>query len=219
MVQDPVFQANFWLRLLDDREAEKLNGKTFAEKIKAIHALCGYRGDTLVLRNWAYLDFFAAPFTQAVTNKLATIEALNKHFNFRQIVTVRHPMDQWLSWQHYQGVADSSSHTFSEFIDACHNFKWQTSGIPFVRYEDFVEKPQAVMQKICCTLDLNYDPVFQDRWPYYHQITGDDNDRISGNWTISPKPKRRPEAALLKESEANNKYRDLLNFYKYTGQC
>ncbi len=216
MVLDPVFQASFWLRLLNDTSAEQLYEASFAEKIKAIYVLATARGETLVLRNWAYLDFFALPFTPIASNELTTTNTLNKYFEIKQIVTVRHPMDQWLSWCDYQGSAKADDFTFQEFINACCEFKNQTKNMPCIHYEDFIAKPQPVMQKICQHLELQFDPIFSKRWPYYHQITGDDNDRASGDWSIAPRPRRQSGDGLQAEALSNEKYLNLLQHYDYS---
>jgi hypothetical protein len=202
-VLDPVFQASFWLRLFNDKTANQLSDKSFAEKIKTIDSCIKNRGDKLIIRNWAYPDFFATPFWEKVPNQLSTCEVLKDHFELKQLVTVRHPMDQWLSWCAYKGTEKATAYTFHTFIDSCCEFQKRTNDIPFIRYEDFVEAPGIVMQDICEHLDLKYDPIFLQRWPYYHQITGDDNDRASGNWSISPRPRRIPDTELEAEAMKN----------------
>lgn len=215
MVFDPAFQASFWLRLLSEEAANQLRGASFTEKIKTIHLYAMNRGEALIIRNWAYLDFFARPFADAPTKKLATAIALENDFELRQVVTVRHPMDQWLSWRAYGGTAKAEYFTFQAFIDACLDFHDQTRNIPCIRYEDFVADPRQSMKELCAGLDLNYDPIFLERWPYYHQITGDDNDRSSGNWSISPRPKRIPDANLMAQASDNENYFRLLTHYDY----
>lgn len=215
MVLDPVFQASFWLRLLSEKTANQLSDASFAEKIKAIHLFAMNRGEKLILRNWAYLDFFALPFTAKPTNELATVKALRDYFELKQVVTVRHPMDQWLSWCAYRGSAKANDFTFQAFIDACFEFQKQTDDIPCIRYEDYVADPKRMMRELCQHLDLEFDPIFLRRWPYYHQITGDDNDRASGDWSISPRLRRTPSEALIAEARGNEKYIRLLEHYGY----
>ena len=215
MVLDPVFQASFWLKLLSDSEAKQCEELPFSEKINAIHSLASKRGEKLVLRNWAYLDFFAKPFTPSATNELTTLSAVEEFFSIKQIVTVRHPMDQWLSWCAYKGSAKADDYGFEPFIDACCEFELKTQGMNCIRYEDFVSNPHREMKAICEYLDLEFDPIFLTRWPYYHQITGDDNDRASGDWKIEPKPRRKPDEELLSKANNNPNYQYLLKSYGY----
>ena len=215
IVLDPVFQANFWLRLLKEPEADRLKDASFRDKIKAVHAAATARGDHLILRNWAYLDFFALPFADRPTNQLMTARELEQDFAIREMVTVRHPLDQWLSWCAHGGAAKASDFTFAQFAEACVRFLDRTSALPFVRYEDFVETPQATMRRICDILALEFDTVFMDRWPYYHQITGDDNDRGLGGWLIEPRPRRPASQQLLDEAVGNPDYQKLLEYYGY----
>lgn len=216
MALDPVFQASFWLRLMDDAAAKQLSDASFIEKIKAIYALATERGEQLVVRNWAYLDFFARPFQDKASNDLTTAKVLGEEFELKQIVSVRHPMDQWLSWCAYRGRAKASDFTFQEFIDGCCEFRNKTADMPCIRYEDFVSRPRTAMQEICQHLALHFDPIFEKRWPHYHQITGDDNDRASGDWVIGPRPRRLPDVALQAEAMANEKFSSLLQDYGYS---
>ncbi len=215
MVLDPVFQASFWLRLMNDRAAAGLKNAPFDEKIATIAALAETRGETLVLRNWAYFDFFGRPFTAQPGYRLSIVDALAPHFELQQIVSVRHPLDQWLSWINYRGTARAEDFTLSEFLASCLRFHAATAAIPRFRYEDFVAAPQPQLEAICAALSLDYDPVFIERWPYYHQITGDDNDRASGGWRIETRPRRAVPPGLEEELVAIPDYRRLLHLYGY----
>jgi protein O-GlcNAc transferase len=214
-VLDPVFQGTFWLRLLTDEAAALLEDASFAEKIRALHLLASNRGDALVLRNWAYLDFFARPFEEEAGGELSISRELEGGFRLVQVVTVRHPVDQWLSWRCYQGAATAQDFTFAQFVDACRRFRDRTADLPVLRYEDFVREPERRMRELCAALELDFDPRFLRRWPYYHQITGDDNDRASGDWRIAPRPRRAVEPALAAEAAENATLGELLEYYGY----
>ncbi len=216
-VLDPVFQANFWLRLLGEQEARRLKGAPFREKITAVHAAASARGDSLVIRNWAYLDFFALPFADQPTNQLTLARDLEQDFELRQVTTVRHPLDQWLSWCAYRGSAKASDFTFAQFAAACLQFQTQSSALPVIRYEDFTADPHETMRQLCGILVLEFDPEFIKKWPYYHQITGDDNDRASGDWKIESRPRRPVSQQLLDEISGNHDYQTLLQHYGYEG--
>ena len=216
MVLDPTFQASFWLRLLTEKDESRLQTATFLQKIIAIQKSATQRGDALIIRNWAYLDFFAKPFLAEPSNELSTVSALEDEFELLHVVTVRHPIDQWLSWCNYAGSAKAAEFTFADFIDACIRFRDQTCHLPFVKYEDFAESPKVQMKRMCDILELCHDPIFLRRWPHYHQITGDNSGRASSNGKIESLSRRAMGESLTEEALGNPKYLDLLSYYKYT---
>ena len=84
-----------------------------------------------------------------------------------------------------------------------------------VRYEDFVREPERRMRELCRALELDFDPCCLRRWPYYRQITGDDNGRASGDRRIASVPRRAVAPELAAEATENPTYRELLEYYGY----
>jgi hypothetical protein len=215
MVLDPLFQANFWLRLISADEARALCDAPFAEKIAFLNERAEARGDTLVIRGWPYLDFFAEPFLQEPSNRLELADTLSNQFELLEVATVRHPMDQWLSWCRYEGSAKAKAFGFERFVDACMRFSDSTRNMEVVKYEDFVSESDRSMRRICELLELKFDPAYARRWPYYHQITGDDNDRIKGGWKIAPRRRREPDQVLVELASRTSAFAALLENYGY----
>jgi hypothetical protein len=212
---DPVFQASFWLRLMDDEEANELALLDFATKIERIWERASARHDRLVLRDWSYIDFFGRPFLEQPSNELSLGNTLTDTLPLRQIVTLRHPLDQWSSWCGYKGWAQAGAYTLEEFLAGVRRFHAATHHLPRLKYEDFVADPRQAMGWICDALQLNYSDIFMSRWPHYHQITGDDFDWSAGDWKIKPRLRRTPPDDVLKRIQGNADYQYLCEQWAY----
>lgn len=214
-VLNPAFQAHFWQKLLPDQPARELALLPFQDQIEAIWKLASDRGDRLLLRDWSYIDFFARPFLEEATDRFSIVEALRQRYELRRIALVRHPLDQWLSWCNYQGAARADDCGLERFLEKVRLFSSAARDITTVRYEDFVREPEQTMKHLCEALELPFDPVFRRRWYYYHQITGDNHDRVRGAWKIEPRPRREVPEELIERAEANSNYRLLLRMWGY----
>jgi hypothetical protein len=97
---NPLVQAQRWYGLLSSRDLAELRARQgigFVDAIELIHQRAVDAGQRLVIRDWSHLDFTGVPFVANPAFRLLTAEALAGRFELRQICTVRHPLDQWLS--------------------------------------------------------------------------------------------------------------------------
>jgi hypothetical protein len=97
---NPLVQAQRWYGLLSSQDLLDLRARgriAFADAIELIHRRASDSGQRLVLRDWSHLDFTGVPFIAKPAYRLLTADALKGRFDLRQICTVRHPLDQWLS--------------------------------------------------------------------------------------------------------------------------
>ena len=139
--------------------------------IERIDARVRDRGSQLVIRDWTHLDFVAAPFLEEPTNRLSLADALAGRFEITQIGITRHPLDQTESI--LRTWSGESMPPLDTFLTAERRYAELISPIGFVRYEDFVAGPDAVLGEICDRLDIEFDPDYRDRWRHYTTITGD----------------------------------------------
>lgn len=170
---NPVTQADGWLRV-DVQAMLATRPRPFnlswVECIKLIHGGVKEQGRDLLVRDWSHIDFNGVPMAQP-TYTLTTADFLAKQFDLRQVFTVRHPIDQWLSTTKLavmQENLDIEAYLrgylkFAEFAVHGH----------CVKYEDFTANPEAACEAMCETLGLKYDPGFIDKWASYDKITGD----------------------------------------------
>jgi hypothetical protein len=80
---------------------------------------------------------------------------LCRRFLVRSVVTVRNPIDSYLSLLH-NGWVHFKPATFEEYCCRYMRFLDDHADVPVLRYEDFVEAPQRVMQRMCHALDLPF---------------------------------------------------------------
>lgn len=213
---NPLVQAQRWYGLLSSQDLAQLRARGrvgFVHAIELIHQRSLDAGQRLVIRDWSHLDFTGVPFVANPAHRLLTAEALAGRFQLRQVCTVRHPLDQWLSLRGLAVVQGKL--TLDGYLAGVRRFAEEASEIGFLRYEDFVVDPAAVMKELCRRLELRFDRHFLDRWSSYAFVTGDVSGSRSG-FEIRPAPRRPVELDLFKSLEANRDYRITLELLGYS---
>jgi hypothetical protein len=209
---DPLFQAQYWYKLLSAAEAQALRdgGADAAARITAIAARAAERGETLVLRGWNHLDFMGRPFIEAPTGRLALTEALGDAFRIVETTTVRHPAAQWLSWERF--VPDSGL-SLAAFMAGVRAFAEAAAGIGFLRYEDFCANPDAALEELCWRLELDFDREYAHRWFFCRTVSGD----LDGlhRYRIEPVGPPRLPAEIAEAFAGNADYRRALELLGY----
>ena len=97
---NPLVQAQRWYGLLSSQDLTELKARGrvgFADAIELIRRRAEECSQRLVIRDWSHLDFTGVPFVARPAHRLLTAEALAARYELRQVCTVRHPLDQWLS--------------------------------------------------------------------------------------------------------------------------
>jgi hypothetical protein len=212
---NPLIQAQRWYGLLSTHDLVELKARGrvgFVDAIELIRRRAEDCSQRLVIRDWSHLDFTGVPFVPKPAHRLLTAEALASRYDLRQVCTVRHPLDQWLSLSKLavmQGHIDLAA-----FLTGYRRFAEVAVGIGFQRYEDFTAAPAAAMKALCSSLQLKFDRHFAERWREYTFVTGD----VSGNrggGEIRPVPRRPVAAGLLTTLAANDDYRASLELLGY----
>jgi hypothetical protein len=213
---NPVIQAQRWFGLLSGQDLADLRARggriRFIDAIELIHRRATEHGQRLVIRDWSHLDFTGVPFVAKPSHRLLTAEALASRFELRQVCTVRHPLDQWLSVS--QLVVVQGRLDLETFLAGYRRFAEHAAEIGFMRYEDFVPKPAPFMKSLCARMHLRFDRHFAGRWYDYTTITGDVSGSRGGA-EIQPVPRRPVKGALLSTLAANEDYRVSLDLLGY----
>ena len=169
-VFDPLFQAEYWFKLLAPEQADQIRALNvpFNERIRLLAVAAKARGSNLVIRDWTHVDFTPwpvadPPYSLSLHNALAPIG------NMLSFSTVRHPIAQWRSWEKYQ----PGSIECADYMLGCRRFAEHAVRTGFIRYEDFLADPEEEMKKICEALKVPLDPGFWKRWFFYYSICGD----------------------------------------------
>lgn len=159
----------------------------------------------LVLRNHTHSEFFSGP-PSSMVNTLGITDCLRSHFQILSAVTVRHPLDSFLSlvnngWdiQFMPNTLDEYCRRYGIFLD-----KYRES--PIFRYEDFCVGPDIFLQRLCAVLRITYCPDYRERLADI-QISG--NSGRSSHEEIKPRPRRPIDSAMKQQADNSLHYRNL----------
>ena len=153
--------------------------------ILALQAAISQQNKILVLRSHSHIDFFCGGLA---AEESMVSRSLRPNAALLELLTVRHPLDSWLSiltngWhQHFAGANFTSfCRRALRMLDAC-------PAMPWLRYEEFSLNPAAALQEIAVVLQL--DPGNNDLRNHdiqAIQLSGDSGRRAD---VISARPRR-----------------------------
>jgi protein O-GlcNAc transferase len=208
---NPLKQAEEWFGLLtldEITELQKQGTENYTNAIALIEQRCKERGATLVLRDWAHLDYTGYPFVTAPGYQPLLYTELAGSFDIIRISTTRDPVTQWQSLIQLNVMHEplkSGVFGLDQYLFGYRKYAELCAETGFVRYEDFLRKPDLAMRKLCEHLEIKFDPGFLKKWPDYKTITGDVANPRSSNKIKMP-PKRPVEPELRKKFLANADY-------------
>ena len=213
---NPIDQASRWFELLTDDDLASIEDPKTAplpELIDLVYRRAEERGASLVIRDWAHLDYVAVPFETEPVNRLSLADALADTYDLRQIAITRHPMEQTEST--FRILPPDNLPTLEHVLTAQRRYAEAAVDIGFVRYEDFVAETDGELRKICDKLELEYDPGYADRWAAYSTITGDTGAADGTETTISLPPRKPPPPEILERLLANSDYQKTCELLGY----
>jgi hypothetical protein len=212
---NPLVQAQRWYGLLSSQDLAELRARgriAFVDAIDLIYRRAADAGQRLLIRDWSHLDFTGVPLVAKPAYRLLTAEALASRFELRQVCTVRHPLDQWLSLRQLAVIHGKLS--LDAYLVGHRRFAEQARDIGFFRYEDFAADPGTIMKELCRRLEVRFDRHFTERWSSYAFVTGDVSGS-RGGYQIKPVPRRAAEPGLLDQLAASADYRTSLELLGY----
>lgn len=159
-------------------------------------------GTHLILRDHAHSQFCRDDTDH--TSRPTLLEMLSPHFAMRSVVTVRHPLDSFLSLDRHGWIAFSPG-TLNAYAERYEAFLDRYRGIAVIRYEDFVSSPETVAREMCELLALPFSAFAAELTPLI-QISGD-SGRNEG--PIAQRPRRPVPEPIEEERSASSAYRAL----------
>lgn len=119
------------------------------------------RGSYLVLRDHSHGKY---TYGEDIGSYPGLRDFLSDAYDLRSAVTVRDPIDSYLSlrrngWVHCQPA------TFDEYCRRMLVFLDDHAGVPLIRYEDFITDPQKGGSALCRALALPFNPDFPHLMP------------------------------------------------------
>jgi hypothetical protein len=155
-------------------------------------------GGHLVLRDHAHSQFC---WGDNICQRDSFLEVVQSRFPVRSVVTIRHPLDSYLSLRQRNWLSFAPQ-TLEEYSRRYMVFLDEYRGVDLFRYEDFVADPETEMQAICSVLELPFDPSFQDLFSLVH-LSGDSGRTGT---IIKERPRRPVSEAVAQECQSSETY-------------
>lgn len=186
---------------------EEVIGDVFLAGLEPLLADCRGRGRRLVLRDHAHSQFCHgdAPHDRPTLRAL-----LMRRYPVRSVVTVRHPLDAYLSlvnnsWLHFTpDTLDEYARRNLAFLDAY-------EGVEIFRYEDFLTAPEPQLRDICKVLDLPFAGV-QAELVALMPLTGDSG---RGGHGLQIRPRRPVPDDIAAAARSSKRYISLCDRLGY----
>jgi hypothetical protein len=216
---DPLRQAKDWFNLFTEAEFTEFSNEepiAFAKAIGMIEQRCAARGDVLVLRDWGHLDYTGHPFVTP-TYRPQLYTALADQYDILRLSTTRDPIAQWQSLVRLdvmQPPLRSGAFKLSDFLAGYRKYAELCVVTGFVRYEDFLRRPELQVRRICDHLQIKFDAGFIKKWAGYETITGDIGNLRHGG-KINRKPMPTVDLALRRQFLANDDYHRICKLLGY----
>lgn len=182
--------------------------KVFTAAIATLHAELSAQGRHLCIRSHPHSQFHTGA---SIRPRPSTHSLLARAAPVRAVLTVRHPLDSFVSlrrarWVHFEpDTPEAYAQRYLAFLDAHQD-------IEILTYERFVTEPEASAQWLCERLALSYDPAFPERM---QQVWLSGNSGRAGA-RITPRERRPIAQDVLDAARASQAFRDLCERLDYT---
>jgi hypothetical protein len=188
-------------------EQETLAKNVFIASIETIEKHVRQTGAVLVLRDHTHSDYCIG---KDIANSPAIKSILQEKFRIKSLLTIRDPIDAYLSlvkkdWVHF------SPANFDEY---CRRFIKMLSHYPeakICKYEDFVDDPIWFMQDICEYWELPFSDYFTSIFGIAN-VSGDSGRKSE---TIQKMERRPISNDLQKEIESSENYKTISKLFNY----
>lgn len=201
---DLVFLLRHSLRPADDTTIVA----AFLAGLEAAKSGIEGRGQHLILRDHAHSQFCLPGINPA--NRPTLREMLATRFRLRSVLTVRHPLDSFLSLRTNRWIQFDPA-SLEEYATRYIAFLSRYDGVPIVLFEDFLADPYLVTQSLCEILDLRYMPFAVDLAGIV-PMTGDSGRKQPG---IQRLPRRPVPEDIEKQRHSGRNYLNLCAKFDY----
>lgn len=196
------------LRQGDSATAPDLVTSLFVQNIRLLRDEQWKSGKHLILRDHSHSHFLSG----GQVADYPTLGAIvGEHFPTHSLVTVRDPIDSYLSMRRQGWHKFFNPSTFEEYCRRYEAFLEAYEGVPIIKYEDFTARPKQNMRRICRILKLTYFQAFEEVFSAF-RFSGDSG---RGGRKIIQHPPREIEEAALREIEASVTYHSLIQRLGY----
>lgn len=187
---------------------DELSRKIFRTEIKVILKHLKLFNKHLVIRDHSHSDYLT---TNLLEGQGTTRKFLAADYNVKAVVTVRHPVDSYLSMQ-LRGWVKFSPPSFDEFCRRYLLFLKYNPTLSLFKYEDFARQPEATIQAISNVLNLKYTPNFIKHFNQ-HKLTG--GSGRSSDEVIRLRQRRSYDEGFAQEVSQSTHYREICRSLNY----
>lgn len=188
--------------------SDRLLGDWFLCNLEFLRRECWLTGRTPVLRAHSHGRVLTG---DAVRSEVPLTHFVANRFPVRALITVRDPVDSWLSMARHGWHREFTPSTFDEYSRRYLLFLKSYGGVKIIKYEDFVADPKSEMQRICKILDLDYYEKFEEVFGGF--MFSGDSGRF-GN-SIEQRPRRVVPKDFYRITEACASYKELVSLLGY----
>lgn len=186
---------------------DALAWKIFVNNIEMANEHVMSFGGHLVLRAHTHSEFCVG---SEIPMGSAIIDRLKESFDLINIITVRNPIDSYLSlnengWVHFEPAS------FDDYCNRLLACLSQFEPSQIFKYEDIVSSPERSLKKIARTLDLPFSESFIDTFSTF-KVTGD-SGRTSD--IISSRERKQLSKDFENEIESSNAFKKISELLDY----
>ncbi|MGR1583427.1 hypothetical protein ACSSNL_18430 [Thalassobius sp. S69A] len=164
----------------------------FLAALQELHNAMAQQARHVVIRDHTHSHFC----DEAPEKRPLLGSVIQQGFETRQIITVRHPLDSYLSLRKMNSATGPVA-TLDGYAARYLMFLNSYPGVDLFRYEDFVIDPDGICQKMSDILELDFNPHWQDTLPIIH-LSGDSGRK---GVRISPRDRRPIDTRTQSELE------------------
>jgi len=181
--------------------------KVFQSEMRVVEKHLRNYGQRLVLREHSHSSFLVG--SESTSTKTIP-QLLDGVSTLVSIVTVRHPIDSYLSLQN-NGWIHFDPATFDEYCHRYLTFLSSNKDAPVYKYENLLESPEDTLQQICDYFEIPYNQDFQD----YLEIVPATGDSGRASIHIGVRERRPVDEALLLEARSSGNFKKLCELLDY----
>jgi hypothetical protein len=156
------------LRASSRGSGSELEIEVFLAGLEALYRQCTKRGLRLVLRDHPHSIYCS---DSAKEDSVCLYNIVSRQHRIVSVVTVRHPLDSYLSLVEHGWVTKRISN-IELYVGAYSKFLDDHADLMRFKYEELVQDPEPIIKKMCEALELPFNPAFNELF-HAHKLSGD----------------------------------------------
>lgn len=157
------------LRQGDSEIPNEIFGQVFIASLHAIRDNQASIGRSVILRDHSHSQFLT---WDTPSERPTLLETVKREFETLSVVTVRNPIDSYISMLKNGWNTQFYPPTFAEYCRRYLLFLERHEEIPIIKYESLTENPQDTIKYVCKLLDLHFFAGFEDTFQAF-RLSGD----------------------------------------------